>query len=132
MTRAGARAVLAVAVVRAIRVALAGAVARARARARVRAMARARARGWTGGGEVEGVCGGIGSTATAVVILARQRGSRAPAAGSAAAGRLRYRGGGIGGDSFSSESAVGASITYLSTNPIPTILCLTPIISRYG
>ena len=31
-----------------------------------------------------------------------------------------------------SESTVGASITYHSTNPIPTILCLTPIISRCG
>jgi hypothetical protein len=31
-----------------------------------------------------------------------------------------------------SESTVGASITYHSTNPIPMILCLTPIISRYG
>ncbi len=33
----------------------------------------ARVRGWTGGGEVEGVGGGIGSTATAVAILARQQ-----------------------------------------------------------
>ncbi len=34
-------------------------------------MARERARGWTGGGEVEGVGGGgIGSTATALAILA--------------------------------------------------------------
>ena len=30
------------------------------------------------------------------------------------------------------ESTVGASITYHSTNPIPMILFLTPIISRYG
>jgi hypothetical protein len=51
--------------------------------------ARVRARGWTGGGEVEGVGGGIGSTAMAVAILARQRGSRAAAVGSAAAGRLQ-------------------------------------------
>jgi hypothetical protein len=47
---------------------------RARARSRARARARARARGWTGGGEVEGVGGGIGSTPTAVAKLARQQG----------------------------------------------------------
>jgi len=34
-----------------------------------------RARGWTGGGEVKGVSGGIGITATVVAILARQQGS---------------------------------------------------------
>ena len=52
-------------------------------------VARARARGWTGSGKVEGVGGGIVSTATAVAILARQRGSRVAAAGSAAAGWLQ-------------------------------------------
>jgi hypothetical protein len=66
----------AVAVVRAIGVALVWAVARAMARAR------ARARGWTGGGKVEGVGGGICSMAKVVAILARQRGS-------VAAGRRR-------------------------------------------
>ena len=51
----------------------------------------ARARGWTGGGEVEGVGGGIGSTVTAVAILARQRGSRAVAAGSSRVAAIAWR-----------------------------------------